>query len=88
MPGALELAQMEVRSTLYPQLLPYTLQCEIDSSVDSALVDLLLDPQTSGGLLVTLPKEEASQLCAALESAVEIGFVEGSHKADERIKLV
>jgi len=89
LPGSLELSQKEVRSTLYPQLLPYTLQCDIDSSVDSALLDLLIDPQTSGGLLFTLASEQAAQLCSELETAVVIGFVEdpGTAGANKRIKL-
>ena len=73
--GSVELARAELRSTIYPQLLPYTLQCDIDSKVDRALVDLLIDPQTSGGLLVALSSEAAKQLCAQVESATVIGFV-------------
>jgi len=33
-----------------------------DESVDPAFLDLLHDPQTSGGLLIALPKEEAPSL--------------------------
>lgn len=89
LPGSHELAKAEVRSTLYPQLQPYTLQCDIDASVDSALVDLLIDPQTSGGLLITLGAAEAERYCAALDSAVVIGFVtEGNTVNNQRIKLV
>ena len=70
------------------QLLPYTLQCDIDSKVDATLVDLLIDPQTSGGLLVALSSEAATQLCAQVESATIIGFVgEGAGTGRKRIKL-
>ena len=86
--GSVELARAELRSTIYPQLLPYTLQCDIDSKVDATLVDLLIDPQTSGGLLVALSSEAATQLCAQVESATIIGFVgEGAGAGRKRIKL-
>ena len=86
--GSVELARAELRSTIYPQLLPYTLQCDIDSKVDATLVDLLIDPQTSGGLLVALSSEAATQLCAQVESATIIGFVgEGAGPGRKRIKL-
>ena len=81
--GSLELARAELRSTLYPQLLPYTLQCDIDSTLDSALIDLLIDPQTSGGLLIMVSSEAATQLCARVESAAIIGFV-GERSVNER----
>ena len=37
--------------------------------------DLLYDPQTSGGLLVTLPEAEAAAFERSLESAYRIGRV-------------
>ena len=76
LPGAYELANDKVRSTIYPQLQPYLLQCNIDGNTDAAIIDLLLDPQTSGGLLVALPTEQAKQVCETLASAVVIGYVD------------
>ena len=38
----------------------------VAESVQQARVDLISDPQTSGGLLVALPMEEARALLAAL----------------------
>lgn len=73
--GAHELAGQGIRSSLYPQLLPYTLQCDIEHTIDKGLVDLLIDPQTSGGLLVTLPPAEAERLCSKIGSAIVIGEV-------------
>lgn len=90
LPGALELAQDGIRSTLYPQLQPYTSECRIGDSVDQARLDLLLDPQTSGGLLIALPDDAASLLCERLPSAVRIGTVvnrANDHASAERIVL-
>jgi selenophosphate synthase len=36
---------------------------------------LLYDPQTSGGLLITLPENQAADLIAALDGAYGIGRV-------------
>lgn len=37
--------------------------------------ELLYDPQTSGGLLITLPEADAAELVAALEGAYRVGRV-------------
>jgi selenophosphate synthase len=37
--------------------------------------DLLYDPQTSGGLLITLPEQDAAQLEIKLPDAYRIGQV-------------
>ena len=65
---ALELAEAGWRSSLYPQLEPYLLRCMFteDSAYSthqrSLAVELLLDPQTSGGLLVTINESNATAL--------------------------
>lgn len=43
-------------------------QLEVDPSVDSVLLDILSDPQTSGGLLLSLPQAEAFDLVAQLRN--------------------
>ena len=52
----------------------------IESSVPQAVVDLMFDPQTSGGLLISVPHERVAQLEAAFRDANEpiwqIGTVE------------
>jgi len=51
--------------------------CDVEnaSTVDQTLLDLLYDPQTSGGLLIALPESDAQPLLIALEGAVRIGRV-------------
>jgi selenide,water dikinase len=39
----------------------------IDRSVGPGLVEVALDPQTSGGLLVAVPKKRAAALVSALQ---------------------
>lgn len=48
---------------------------ETTGSPDAALIDLLYDPQTSGGLLITLPEEQCAGLLDALPGARRIGHV-------------
>jgi selenide,water dikinase len=68
--GALELAEAGWRSSLYPQLEPYLLRCMFANQNETAYsmrqrplaVELLLDPQTSGGLLVTMDEANAKAL--------------------------
>lgn len=46
------------------------------ADLEEALVHLLYDPQTSGGLLVALPEMDARVLCGRLSGAVVIGRFE------------
>jgi selenide, water dikinase len=48
--------------------------CEFDATVSEALCDLVFDPQTSGGLLVTV---EASQSATALSALQDAGVASG-----------
>jgi len=49
--------------------------CVVETSrpIPQEIEDLLYDPQTSGGLLITLPEADAAKLVAALEGAYQIG---------------
>ena len=49
--------------------------CAVVSSLDGPLADLLYDPQTSGGLLVSLPESDAAALLKLLPGARRIGRV-------------
>jgi selenide,water dikinase len=46
---------------------------EVGSPIDPALLELLYDPQTSGGLLISLPEADAVQLMEAFPRATRIG---------------
>lgn len=52
--------------------------CAVSKSIEieRALEDLLYDPQTSGGLLIAMPRESAARLVASFDGAVRIGRVE------------
>ena len=62
----------------------------IDSSIRSGLVEMALDPQTSGGLLIALPQKSAAKLVAELQGAgikqaVAIGYATSLQKAWVRL---
>jgi len=64
---------------------------DFDSEVPPHLQDIFFDPQTSGGLLIAVPKAKASRLLKKLQSkgvsaAAIIGKVVGEHKG--RIRVV
>jgi selenide, water dikinase len=48
---------------------------ELDSEIPRELEDLLYDPQTSGGLLISLPEPDAAALESALPGAYRMGRV-------------
>ena len=69
----------------------YLQRCAVSEGADSAMLDVLLDPQTSGGLLIALPQENADSLIKEFPESVIIGGVESSHgsavTATERIHI-
>ncbi|MHA7878766.1 MAG: selenide, water dikinase SelD [Saccharospirillum sp.] len=71
--GAEALWEAGWESSLVPQLEPYLLQCQSETSLSASQRGLLLDPQTSGGLLVALPEKSARRLCQTHPEAKMIG---------------
>ena len=86
--GARELATAGWRSSLYPQLKPYLDRCSLSGGIDGGLnqhnadktypveIDLLLDPQTSGGLLACMAESDAKAMLATATDFVAIGRIE------------
>jgi len=69
----------------------YLTTVTIDNSVPECIRDLCYDPQTSGGLLFSLPESEAIQLLAELkqanvDQAALVGWVVGSGRGEIHVK--
>jgi selenide,water dikinase len=73
MSGALELSRQGVESTLMPQLIPMLDQCDT-SNIELANLKCLLDPQTNGGLIVSVSADVGRQIMNET-NAVKIGEV-------------
>jgi len=50
----------------------YSCRVEVDSGVSNLLMDILYDPQTSGGLLISLPPDQAEALVETLKKEGEV----------------
>ena len=74
LPGALDLSQLGVASSLLPQLLPLKNRCMVSENAQNQIIDLLFDPQTNGGLLVSVSPEVASKLLI-IDGVVKVGHV-------------
>ena len=75
MTGALELSQQGCRSSLYTQNSQVFNATTVDAQCDPAAVDLLVDPQTSGGLLALVP---AASAFACVQALIEAGYAAAS----------
>lgn len=73
--GALELIRAGFQSSLYPQLEPYTLQTTVARDVPGEYLKLMLDPQTSGGLLIAIPPDQWARIETSLPQAAVIGRI-------------
>jgi selenide,water dikinase len=70
---ALNLSEQGISSSLLPQLLPLKHRCDIKNT-NTPLVHALFDPQTQGGLLVSVPPKVGKKLLED-NTAVHIGTV-------------
>jgi len=80
LPGAQALSQVGCKSSLWTQNSIAYSNATIDEHCDPALVDLLVDPQTSGGLLAIVPQYAAPECIKELkqggfEDAAQIGVI-------------
>jgi selenide,water dikinase len=66
LPGALEQLRRGIRSSMYPANMGAQELVRASSDVDKHLLQILFDPQTSGGLLIAVPAEQAASLLDAL----------------------
>jgi selenide,water dikinase len=77
LPGAVELADRGIRSTLFDANLSHAFSAPPPSDPRAAL---LYDPQTAGGLLAAVPAEDVEETMAALRSrnheAARIGLID------------
>ncbi len=76
--GAFEMAEMGmIPAGAYKNRDYLSGRVQINSKIPLALEDLLYDPQTSGGLLISLPEKEAIALSKALKDEGELGAIIG-----------
>jgi selenide,water dikinase len=73
MSGALDLSRLGFESTLMPQLMPMLNQCDTND-IDLAVLKCLLDPQTNGGLVVSVSADVGREMMTKT-GALKIGEV-------------
>lgn len=86
--GARELSSAGWRSSLYPQLASYLQRCHFASELDSPTLDLLLDPQTSGGLLASVSPDTAKLILDRSSKFVAIGNISTIADKEPCIKVI
>jgi selenide,water dikinase len=74
--GALELAKKGHQTAAEPKNRAYSLKINL-SKIDKAFQSVLFDPQTSGGLLVSMPKEDFSAFQSQLQSVGQDAWIVG-----------
>jgi selenide, water dikinase len=75
LPGARSLAEESQSGGLKANRRQFSEKVDQDGEIDPALVTLAYDPQTSGGLLLSVPEDRAQALLLELREARRIGRV-------------
>ena len=91
LPGALELAEMGIIPAGAYRNRDYVMsRLSVGENVSQARLDLISDPQTSGGLLIALPMEEAGALVDALRADCPDSAIVGTvlSKTDHTLEIV
>jgi selenide,water dikinase len=94
LPGTAELVRMGmVPATLYSNRQYHADRVEISGETDPFIADVLYDPQTSGGLLFSLPAEAAGECLVELQEAgitgaAIIGEVIERTESEKEIRIV
>ena len=76
LPGATEAWERGTRTGGSERNAAYLVPRVTWGGVPSMLRGMLMDPQTSGGLLVAVPEERVAEYLSRVANAVEVGFVE------------
>ncbi len=79
LPGARELAEQSQSGGLKANRRQFAAKVDQDEGLDPALATLAYDPQTSGGLLLSVPEDRAAGLLLELAEARRIGRVVGAN---------
>lgn len=87
LPGSERLIAEGYHSSLFPELLHYLNSCEISESVSDERRDLLLDPQTNGGMLIILSQDAEKTLLGAGASIQRIGVIIERMENEPRIRV-
>ena len=75
LPGAQALAEQSQSGGLKANRRQFADKVDLEAGLDPSLAILAYDPQTSGGLLLSVPEDEATALLLELEDARRIGRV-------------
>ncbi|MEM8499010.1 MAG: selenide, water dikinase SelD [Pseudomonadota bacterium] len=86
--GAERLIAEGYHSSLFPELLHYLNSCEISQSVSHVKRDLLLDPQTNGGMLIILSRDAEKALLDAGALIRRIGVIVDRIENEPSIRLL
>ena len=91
LPGALDLAEMGIiPSGAYRHMDYVKPRLHVEPTALQARVDLIADPQTSGGLLIALPRPQAEELVERLRPTAPVSCIVGTvlEKKDWSVEIV